>query len=137
MWLTYHFNDNNVLVYTESFPNQLEEFYSDVRGYIYTCDIKDEGDDDTGIKSAISIERKVMINRCDIAEDAYKKILEHEKNSEIIIRRYHELTEKEHVSNVKMIAGAITRLGLHSGNHPLSAFVMDKFPNIWDECKPI
>lgn len=135
MWLTYHFNDDNVIVYTECFKNQLEEFYKDVRGYIYTCDIENEGDDDTGIKSAISVTRKMQVTGCEIVEDAYNKILEHEKRGEIIIRRYHELTEKEHTSNKKMIVGAIKRLDLLSCLHPLSAFVQDKFPDIWDECK--
>ena len=77
----------------------------------------------------------VPIKECETVENAYEKILSYAHSGDIIIRRYEDLTEREHDSNRKMILGAINWLNLLNGKHPLSPFVKSHFPELWKEAK--
>ena len=137
MWLTYGFDKEDNLIYTESHPNALAEFYRDVKGYIYTSDVakSDILENKTGIRIAVAAKDKQKIMECETVGDAYQKILEYEKAGEIIIRRYDELTPKELQNNESMILSGIKRLSLLEGKHPLSSFVSHKFPELWEKAK--
>jgi hypothetical protein len=137
MWLTYGFNKESIPLYTETHPNALKEFYKDVKGYIYSCDVAENNifENKTGIKSAVPAKGAQKISGCEKVGDVYERILEHEKSGELVIRRYEDLTEKEHSQNEKMIISGIKRLHLLSGQHPLSPFVAYKFPELWERAK--
>lgn len=131
MWLTYEINENNIPVYTETFQNNLEEFYNDVKGYIYSCEVSDDVENESGIKTAITIYDEVPIKSCECINNAYEKILEYEKEGSLILRRFKTLTSEELEKNTRMIKGAIKGLDLLAYKHPLSGFVEKKFPDIW------
>ena len=137
MWLTYGFDKEDNLIYTESHPNALEEFYRDAKGYIYTCDVAESDilENKTGIRIAVAAKGEQKVLECEAVDDAYQKILEYEKAGEIIIRKYGELTPKEHKNNENMILSGIKRLDLLKGEHPLSSFVSYKFPELWERAK--
>lgn len=134
MWLTYSFDKiTNKIVYTESFIHSLEEFYSDVKGYIYTCEVEGDVENKSKINNAITYYEPLEITDCETVENAYLKIIEYQRNNNIIIRKYSDLTDEEHRTNHNMIKNAIKNLELIKGKHPLSTFVERKFPDIWKE----
>lgn len=137
MWITFHFRDDGMPVYRESYKNALKELYDGVRGYIYTCEGAFSTDNSTGIKVAVTSSVPVPIVDCEVVENAYERIIAFEKSGELIIRRYEELTEQEHESNRKMVQGAIKGLNLLDGVHPLSTFVAERFPELWEEAKQV
>ena len=49
------------------------------------------------------------------------------------INHFEELTDQQINKDKNMVMGAIKRLGLLKGEHPLSNFVREKFPIYWEE----
>ena len=135
--MTFHIGEDDIPVYTETHKDALYEFYNGVKGYIYAC----EGDytvvSATGIKLAIVSYEPVPVSMCEPVENAYEKILSFETHNQLIIRRYEDLTIREHATNRNMILGCIKRLNLLNEKHPLSAFVKSHFRNLWEDAKCI
>lgn len=132
-WFTFDIKEDGTLYYTESFPNNLREFYDGVKGYIYACEGDYSSDSGTGIRYAAISKEPVPVTGCDMVENAYERILQYESEGALILQRFEELTQKEHDMNRKMILNGIRRLNLLEGTHPLSPFVKEKFPDLWAE----
>jgi hypothetical protein len=130
-WLTYGFKDGMVK-YTESFKDGLEYFYKGVSGYIYSVDQELIIDEKVGIQSAAISEEPVKIKNVEYISDVYEKILEENRNGEILLRRYDDLDEQEHNKNNKMVLNAIKRMNLIEEENEYSIFVKEKFPEIWN-----
>lgn len=120
-------------VYNESFKNGLLEFYYGVKGYIYICNDDFETDENTTIKYALVSRKTVDIQGVDVVEDAYERIIQYEKEGFLVINHYENLSDEQKRKDKNMILGAIKRLELLKGEHPLSSFVSSKFPEFWDE----
>ena len=133
--MTFHIREDGMPVYTESHKNALREFYDDAGGYIYTCEGDYSTDNRTGIKLAAVSFEPVPVADCEAVENAYKRITAFEKTGELIIRRFEELTEREHDSNRIMVRSCIKNLNLLEGNHALSPFVAERFPELWEEAR--
>ncbi len=56
-------------------------------------------------------------------DDAYSRILRYESEGRLRIRHYEDLTVEERRRDRNMVRGAIRRLDLLRGEHPLSGFV--------------
>lgn len=134
-WMTFEISENGIPVYNESFKNSLIEFYSGIKGYIYRCDSDFEIDENTTIKYAVISRHFVKILDVDIVEDAYERILQYEKEGLLAINHFENLSEKQKQKDKNMVLGAIKRLNLLKGEHPLSNFVSIKFPEIWEEAQ--
>ncbi len=132
-WMTFNIREDGMPVYTESHKGALQELYDGVMGYIYTCEGDYSTDNKTGIKLAAVSYEPVVVSDCEVIRNAYTRIMEFEKSGELIIRRFDDLTEQEHTMNRNMVLGAIKRLNLLKGDHPLSAFVEKHFPTLWIE----
>lgn len=132
-WFTFEFAPDGTPVYRESFPGSLREFYGGQPGYIYTCEGDFSSDNPTGIQCAAISERPVEVTGCEAVDDACALLLQYEREGTLIIRRHGALTEAEHAANRNMVLGAIRRLNLLEGEHPLSPFVREKFPALWAE----
>ena len=131
--MTFGIRDDGIPVYNESFEGCLFEFYGNVKGYIYECDTDFEVDENTTIKHAVISKTPVAVQRVDIVENAYERILQYEKSGKLIINHYENLTDNQKKSDRNMVLGAIKRMDLLSGQHPLSSFVAEKFPELWHE----
>lgn len=132
-WMTFEIAEDGTPIYKESFQNSLKEFYDGVSGCIYTCEGEFSSDTAIGIKHAVISEIPVPITSCDIVDNAYERILQYEKAGTIIIRRFENLTQKEHDSNKRMVLNTIKRLNLLAETHPLSSFVKEKYPDLWEQ----
>ena len=50
-----------------------------------------------------------------------------------MIHHFESLSEEQRARDKRMVLRAIQRLELLKGEHPLSPFVKEKFPLIWEE----
>ena len=132
-WMTFSIRDDGLPVYTESFRGALRELYGGVAGYIYTCEGNYSTQNDTGIKLAAVSFEPVPVVDCEPVADAYERILDFEREGALLIRRFDDLTDQEQTANTVMVKGAIRRLNLLDGTHVLSAFVAERFPELWEE----
>ena len=132
-WMTFEIRDDGMPVYNESFKNGLFELYNGVKGYIYTCDANFETDENTTIKHAVISKEPVEIQGIDVVENAYERILRYGFEGKLIINRYEMLSDEQRRKDRNMVFNAIKRLELLKGEHPLSGFVSEKFPEVWDE----
>ena len=132
-WMTFGFRDD-ILVYNESFKNGLFEFYNGVKGYIYTCDDNFEIDENS-TKYAVISRKSVKIQDIDCVENAYERILQYENEGQVIINRYENLSGEQKSKDRNMVLTLIKRLDLLKGEHPMSKFVSEKFPEYWNEAR--
>lgn len=132
-WMTFEIREDGMPVYNESFKGCLREFYGGAKGYIYTCEGSFETDENTTIKHAVVSREPVKVRDVDIVEDAYERILHYEREGLMIINHFDTLSEEQKRKDRNMVLGAIKRLDLLKGEHPLSGFVAEKFPELWEE----
>lgn len=132
-WMTFEIRDDGMPVYFETFPNALYEFYNGVKGYIYTCDESFDSDSNTKIRCAVVSKKPVPVVSVEVVDNAYERLLEYEKKGLLVIHRFETLSEERRKSDRNMVLGTIKNLNLLSGNHPLSDFVKEKFPEHWAE----
>ena len=85
-WMTFEIREDGMPVYNEAFKDCLLEFYSGVKGYIYTCDADFETDENTAIRHAVIARNPVDILDVDVVDDACERILQYERDGMIIIR---------------------------------------------------
>jgi hypothetical protein len=132
-FMTFEIRDDSLPVYNESFKNGLREFYDGVSGCIYKCDVEFETDPSVHIKYAVISKKPVPVKTRDIVDNAYEKILLYEKKGLLVINRFETLTEQQRENDRRMVRNTIKNLNLLSSTHPLSAFVSEKFPSLWQE----
>ncbi|MCL2401450.1 MAG: hypothetical protein FWC90_02270 [Oscillospiraceae bacterium] len=131
--MTFEIREDGMPVYNESFKDCLLEFYGGVKGYIYICNGDFETDENTTIKHAVISKESVEIQDVDVVDDAYERILQYEKEGLLVINHFENLSDEQKRRDRNMVLGAIKELELLKGEHPLSAFVSAKFPEIWEE----
>jgi len=132
-WMTFEVRQDGVPVYNESFPGALLEFYGGVSGCIYACEGEFADGRESGIPHTYLSERPVPVAGCEHVPDAYEKILSYEREGRLAVNRFEALSDKRKEADERMILGAIRRLNLLAGKHPLSGFVMEKFPQLWEK----
>ena len=130
-WMTYGFNADGIPVYSEYFKGCLLEFYGDVKGCIYECDDDFDTDRDRAVKHSVVSIAPVSVKCAEPVENAYERILQHEKHGELIINRYETLSGEQKQKIEGIIFNEIKQKELLKGNHPLSGFVAEKFPELW------
>lgn len=88
--------------YFERFPNQLEELYSGLTGYLY---IRDSEDGFVNLRDHTwEISSDVHFDRCERVNDLYAAILEEEKAGNVVVHHYHEIDPEEqkmHANHIK------------------------------------
>lgn len=131
--MTFEIGADGIPVYNESFKNGLREFYSGVKGCIYNCMGDFLVDENTTIKHAVVSKEPVLVASATPVEDAYSLILQNEAEGLLKINHYETLSQEQKQKDRNMILGAIKNLDLLKGQHLLSAFVSEKFPDLWDE----
>jgi len=135
MWLTYGFDEQGRVVYTETHKGALKEFYEDVKGYIYSVDIDDNLDNDTNIQNTITVYDEIEISSCEKIEDAYAEIMKYENEGLIKIHRYEDLSEEDKEKNKKMILRELSGSDLYKNDRVLLSYIKMRFPDIYHEVK--
>ena len=133
MWFTYGFTLEGIPLYTESYKGCLEEFYGKLSGYLYVCEGIFPCPNPTGIQVAAVSEEAVPVTECISIENCLDKLLQYEAQGKLLIHRFSELSQKQQDSNTQMVLSAIKNLNLLEGKHPLSSFVKEKFPELWEQ----
>ena len=95
--------------------------------------VRFETDENTTIRHAVISKEPVNIQDVDIVDNAYERILQYEKDGLLVINHFNNLSEEQKKKDRNMALGAINRLELLKGEHPLSNFVSIKFPDLWEE----
>lgn len=131
MWLTYGFTKEGKVIFTETHPDALKEFYKDVKGYIYTADIDTEHENDTSIKNVLTVYSEVDIAECEMIEDVYDELLKYEEQGRIILRRYEQLTEHEKAKNKEMIIRELANNEQYRIDKALLSYIKMRFSDIY------
>ena len=87
-------------------------------------------DDQMGISCAVISKKPVPVVD---ADPVYERILQYEQQGMLLINRFETLTEEQKARDKRMIMREINRLELLKGTHPLSGFVRETFPVVWEE----
>jgi len=127
-WLNFRIAGDGRVIYVESFPGALEEFYGGLAGSIYTCGGAFEYDKNAGIQAAVVSRAPVPVAGEDPVPDALERILEYEWEGLLEIRRYETLTPAQLAQEKKMILSAIQN---RAADKALMAFIEEKFPELW------
>ena len=135
-WFTYGFDENNIPVYTEYYPNALADVYNGKKGYVYQCHKTEDMSNPTDINCTYVCTKPVMIDKCIVIDDVYKTLLEYEKSKHFIIRRFEVLSDKQPININAQIKQEIINHGLLSTPESgYSKFIQDKFPEVWNAVK--
>ena len=93
-WASYGFQ-NGVIHLDEYYPNALIDTYKNVRGYIYSSNSIQCFEKLQDVPFAFTTTSDIIIDNCEIIDDAYKEILLAESKGEIVINRYDELSQNK------------------------------------------
>jgi hypothetical protein len=61
--------------------------------------------------------------------------LQYEKESKLIINRFENLTQDVHDGRTRTVLRTIKNLNLLDEKHPMSPFIKEKFPELWEQAK--
>ncbi|MCD7774932.1 MAG: hypothetical protein LUH40_05065 [Clostridiales bacterium] len=93
-WAPYGFDKDGHQRITEYYPNALESTYKDVSGYIYSAEEIVDSHFPLQIPDAVACNKPVKVSGTEFIPDAYKAILQAERENLISITRYCELSDK-------------------------------------------
>ena len=92
---TYRFDKDNNLIYDEYFPNQLEKMYKGHEGYVYEVSKTQYFQPMEKMSWIYVSTRKTKVLSPTHIPDIYEEILKLEKQGQIVINRYENMTETE------------------------------------------
>lgn len=132
-WFPYGFNENNVPIYHELYPNAFKEISQNRKGYLYEVDAKES--QIIPFKSIpcarLGIEPLEVVDFIEIS-DAYAYFMECVDNGKLEIGKFENKSEKELENWYKMILGVIQEKNMKdTPNCSYAEFVKNKFPFIW------
>ncbi len=129
-WFTYYFRkEDGKLVYEEYFPNQLEEFYENQRGYIYTCEANLPVLEK--MPWVYLSDEPVPVACCQEIPDLLSALLAYEKTGELIIRRFETLSARQLEVIHRINLSEIEKY--HLREHPESEhgrFIFSHYPDL-------
>lgn len=130
-WYPYGFK-NGVPVYTEYYPDALADVYKGKKGYIYEFEKIEGAENPTEISCACVCTTPVKAEKITEISDVYEKLLEHEKNGELIIEQYETLSEKKKAWIENIIKSEIEKHDLKNNpENSYAKFIRKRFPELW------
>lgn len=131
-WFPYGFK-NGIPVYTEYYPEALADVYKGKMGYIYEFENIDGAKNPTEINCACVCTAPLKTEKITEIPDVYKRLLEHEKNGELIVERYEDLSAGRRKWIGETIKSEIREYNLKR-NHECSyaEFIKSRFAEIWE-----
>lgn len=129
-WAAYGFDRNGLLCVQEYYKDALIKTYKGVSGYIYSAQSITESEFEIKIPDAAAGSLPVDVDGVEFVPDAYKAILQAERDGLISIMRYDEMPEKMREWNVKTIKNEYE----NAADHPeYRHFLKGSFPDIIKE----
>lgn len=129
-WYPYGFKDG-IPVYTEYYPDAIADIYKGKRGYIYefvnVAGIKNP----TNIGCACVCTEPLKTGKVIEIPNVYEKLLEHEKNGELIIERYSELSEDRIKWIENTIKSEAEKFNLTNTDNSYSRFLKERFKDLF------
>lgn len=128
-WYPYGFIDG-IPVYTEYYRYALADIYKDKVGYIYEFERIENAENPTNINCACVCSKSLKTEKITVIPDVYEKLLEHEKNGELIVERYENLTENRLKQIENIIKSEIDKYNLKYEINSYAKFLKIRFPEI-------
>ncbi|MEX0361530.1 MAG: hypothetical protein AB3N10_11165 [Allomuricauda sp.] len=119
--------------FPEPFEDCLKEFYEGKSGYLYSVEESDEISPLEGIKYAFHTKKSVRVKSEEYIEDVYRKLLEYEKNGEIILIKFKDKPERMRERTHKQITQILEDEEIFSSTEEYPMFLKKKFPDAWKE----
>lgn len=94
-WATYGFDENEILILEEYYPNAIIDTYKGVAGYIYYAENVINSQENINIPNAVSTSEQVNVDDCEFVPDAYLEIMKAAERGKIIIRKYEDMDAKK------------------------------------------
>ncbi len=129
-WGPYGFTKDGIQRLGEYYPNALSDTYKGVSAYIYRAGQVTDSGFAVGIPDAVTSSEPMEMSGVEFVPDAYEAILQAERKGRLILERYEDMPEKQHV----WLCKTIRREYETSGDHPdYRHFLQGKFPEILRE----
>lgn len=128
-WFPYGFKDG-IPVYTEYYPDALADVYKGKRGYIYEFENVDTAEFMTDIDCACVCSAQVKTEKITEIPDVFEKLLEHEKNGDLIVERYENLSGNKIKQINKIIEAEIQRYDLKNNLSEYAEFIKSRFKDL-------
>ena len=93
-WASYGFEPDGTLRIDEYYPNEIEDTYKGVSGYIYSAESVYENESSINISNAVSTSIPVAVTGVEFIEDAYAEIMKATESGLIKIRRHEYMSPK-------------------------------------------
>jgi len=125
---------DGVLIFQEMFSGALECFYKGVSGYIYTCQGDFPMDSRVQVPFCATSDSPVPVNGFEYVEDVYNQIMQYQERGTFVYEKYENLPQWR----IDIIRGTVLRFIqrnqlLNHRESSSSRFVMEKFPQYWQE----
>ena len=126
---SYGYTREGQIYFDEYFPNALEILYRGKSASLYLCD--PQSTESTRIPNEAVSETAVPIISETYIPDAYEALLEQEKIGNLVIRRYHELSEEMLNWIRKVEADEIRKSDLLNTPGPMADYYREHYPESW------
>jgi len=125
--------ETGLLKFPEPYEGCLKEFYEGKSGYLYTLEERDSILPLEGIKYAFHTKESVRVVSVDFIEDVYRKLLEYEKNGEIILVQFKDIPDRIREKNHKWVTEVLDSEEIFSSTEEYPMFLKTRFPKAWEE----
>ncbi len=102
-WGPYGFAKGGRQCLQEYYPDALEKTYKGVSGYIYSAESITDSGFEVKIPDAATSSMPVAVSGVEYVPDAYKAILQAEKDGLILVQRYANMSDKMREWNIRTI----------------------------------
>ena len=126
---TYGYTKQGQIYFEEYFPNALEILYRGKSASLYLCDPSQLKS--TQIPNEAVSEEAVPVISETVIPDVYEALLEQERRGSLVIRRYHELSEKMLDWIVRAEADTIRKKNLVNTPGPMADYYRSHYPESW------
>lgn len=129
----YGFDQDGVLCYNEYFPGALEELYGGRPGWLYTCAGGNYAA--TGIPNERIAYGPVEVVSAEFIPDALQALRRAEREGELRIRRYEELTPAFLARVEEAQCRTIREKQLLEARTPMAAYYRRHYPAAWEKAR--
>ena len=126
---TYGYTKEGQIYFDEYFPNALEELYRGKSASLYICD--PESVTGTEIPNEAVSDRPVRIQEEILIPDVMEALLEQERLGNLMIHRFHQLSEKELAWVLRAEADTIRKKDLLGTPGPGADYYRSHYPDSW------
>lgn len=130
---TYGYTREGQIYLDEYFPNELEVLYKGKSASLYIC--QPEAAETTRIPNEVVSDRAVLVLEEIRIPDVYEALLEQERRGTLLIRRYHQQSERMLAWICKTETEVILEKKLLSNPGPMADYYRTHYPNSWKDAE--